>query len=162
MTVANLDDEDDTAIVPFLVWVLERGETDAQTYHATTARQAAEKRAREDYSRDPSWQEAYTVRDGATGDVWSVHVVVVQQPSFVAIAASEELMPPATHVLWGGNVLCEDLRLRSVPRDWPDGQRWISLADVADGTPDPSDGCATCWAKAPGLIDGLRKIGKTR
>lgn len=60
-------------------------------------------------------------------------------------------MDPSTHVLWHGWALCEDDRLRGVPRDWPQGQRWISLRDLIDGTEAPSDLCSACWAKAPAL-----------
>lgn len=70
---------------------------------------------------------------------------------------NEVPMPPATHVLWGGMTLCEDLRLRGFPRDWPKGQRWISLGDVSKGLDLPSNHCAACWAKVPGLV--LRQIG---
>ena len=56
-------------------------------------------------------------------------------------------------------MLCEDKRLRGVPRDWPDDQRWISLKDVADGVEAPVDRCETCWNKAPSLVVGLRLIG---
>lgn len=105
---------------------------------------------------------AYCARDGVTGRIWTVLVGVVAQPSFVALDVYEIPMPPATHVLWGGHVLCEDLRLRGVPRDGPDGQRWISLKDVADGAAAPDDRCETCWTKAPGLVDGIRQIGSDR
>jgi len=71
-------------------------------------------------------------------------------------------MPPATHVLWGGLVLCEDLRLRGVPGDWPVGQRWISLKDVADGVAAPPDRCEACWVKVPTRIEELRQIGEVR
>jgi len=79
----------------------------------------------------------------------------------LAQLGDEVPMPPATHVLWGGHVLCEDKRLRGVPRDWPSGQRWISLKDVADGTDAPPDRCEACWTKAPELVAGLRQIGST-
>ena len=125
---------------------------------------AAERRARDDYADKTSWQETgwrahYYVRDGVTGQIWDVLVGVVPQPSFVTITALKLAMSPATHVLWGGRVLCEDLRLRGVPRDWPADQRWISLKDIADGADAPPDHCAACWSKAPGLVEGIRKIG---
>lgn len=69
-------------------------------------------------------------------------------------------MTATTHVLWEGRVLCEDLRLRGVPRDWPTGQRWISLADAADGNAAPSDRCATCWSRVPEFFDRLRPFRK--
>jgi hypothetical protein len=69
-------------------------------------------------------------------------------------------MPGAIHVLWGGNALCEDKRLRGVPRDWPEDQRWISLKDVADGTEVSADlWCEACFTKAAGLVAGIRQIG---
>ena len=161
----NLDDafdDDGTASIPFTVWLIDGTEADARSYTAAIARHAAECRARDDYQGDPSWQASYRVRDGVTGQIWDVTVGVVQQPSFVAVAASKVPMIAATHVLWGGNVLCEDLRLRGVPRDWPDGQRWASLKEVADGLEAPPDRCEACWTKAPGLVEGLLQIGKRR
>ena len=146
---------------PFAVWRQDGSDTAVRIVQAQSARQAAEQRAREDH-QDPIWQSptTYRVRDGATGQIWDVSVGVVQEPSFVALDAHEIEMPPATHVLWGGRVLCEDLRLRLVPRDWPEGQRWISLKDVAGDVEQPPDYCATCRSKASGLIEGLRQIGK--
>lgn len=153
-------DADDEA-VPFMVWPMDSSETgSARLYSAATARQAAERRAKDDYGGDPAWKERYLVRDGVTGQIWDVIVGVVQEPSFVAVTALRVPMRAATHVLWGGRVLCEDLRLRSVPRDWPEGQRWISLKDVADGAAAPADRCFTCWNKAPGFVEDLRQIGR--
>jgi hypothetical protein len=149
-------DADHIDVVPFSVWPLDGGEAAARAYRAANAKQAAEKRARDDYGGDPSWKQAYCVRDGATGRLWQIVVGVVEQPSFVAATAQEIPMPPATHVMWGGRVLCEDLRLRGVPRDWPAGQRWISLKEVADGAAAPPDRCEACWSKAPILVDGIR------
>jgi hypothetical protein len=148
--------------VPFLVWPIQGDEADGRSYTAATARQAAECRGRDDYDGYPTWQESYRVRDGVTGQIWDVIVGVVQEPSFVAIAALKVPMLAAMHVLWGARVLCEDLRLRGVPRDWPEGQRWTSLRDVADGAAAPLDRCEACWAKAPGLVEGLLQIGKKR
>lgn len=155
-------DEND---VPFTVWRMGGLEADARAFRAATARQAAEQCAHAEYVEDPAWQHdhrVYYVRDGATGRFWTVTVGLVHEPSFVAVGAREIPMPSATHVLWGGRVLCEDLRLRGVPRDWPDGQRWISLKDVADGAAAPPDHCEACWTKAPGLVEGIRQIGVNR
>ena len=147
----------------FTVWPEAGSDADARTIPAPTAKQAAEKRAREDWlAGATTWPISYCARDGLTGNVWVVDVTIAMEPSFVTIDAREIPMSPATHVLWGGRVLCEDLRLRRVPRDWPDGQRWISLKDVADGTEAPPDRCGACWTKAPGLVDGLLQIGKDR
>lgn len=144
----------------FAVWPKDGSAADAWTIGAPTAKQAAEQRAREDgLAGVTGWPIAYCARDNLTGNVWVVDVMIEMEPSFVAIDVREVPMSPATHVMWGGRVLCEDLRLRRVPRDWPVGQRWISLKDVADGAEDPPDRCETCWAKAPGLVDGLRQIG---
>jgi len=151
----DLDDD----LVSFSVWPRAGSDADVRCYRAESARNAAERAARDDY--DPAVAEyAYGVRDGESGKIWSIVVGVVPQPSFVAIDAQEIEMPAGTHVLWGGHALCEDMRLRGVPRDWPAGQRWISLKDVADGAARPVDGCATCWDKAPGLVEGFMKIGK--
>ena len=146
---------------PFAVWRQDGLDTAAHDVRASNAKQAAEQRAREDY-QDPSWQSpaTYRVRDGQTGQLWDVTVGLVQEPSFVALDTLEIEMSPSTHVLWGGNVLCEDLRLRHVPRNWPADQRWISLRDVADGTPRPDESCEACWTKALKLIDNLLEIGK--
>jgi len=154
---------DPGANIPFAVWPQDGTEVNARAYTAVSAKQAAEKRAADDYKA--SGQECasvYCVRDGRTGTIWTVLVGVVREPSFVALDAEEVLLPAATHVLWGGRVLCKDLRLRGVPRDWPDGQRWISLKDVADGAALPDDGCVACWKKAPDLVTALKQIGADR
>lgn len=149
---------------PFVVWRQEGPDLAVHVVEAPSAKQAAEQWAREEARQDPSWQAPvmYRVRDGVTGQIWDVIVGLVHEPSFVALDTREVKMRPATHVLWGGNVLCEDLRLRYVPREWPEGQRWISLKDVADGEPRPTDGCVKCWDKAPVLVEGLMQIGKRR
>lgn len=149
---------------PFAVWRQEGPDLAVHVVAAPSARQAVEKWAREEYQHDPSWSApaTYRVRDGSTGQIWDITVGIVQEPSFVALDTREIEMRPATHVLWGGKVLCEDLRLRHVPRDWPVKQRWISLKDIADGAARPDDGCDACWTKAPGLVEGLLQIGKTR
>lgn len=149
--------------IPFAVWPKDRSDTDARTFQALSAQQAAEQCAREDWlAGATSWPIAYCARDGLSGTIWIVDVTLASQPSFVAVDVREVLMAAATHVLWGGRVLCEDLRLRRVPRDWPVGQLWVSLKEVADGEPAPPDRCETCWTKAAGLVDGLRQIGKKR
>ncbi|HSX22900.1 MAG TPA: hypothetical protein VLE97_09025 [Gaiellaceae bacterium] len=145
----------------FLVWPAHGTESDGKAYRAAIARHAAEKRARDDYDGgDPAWRGTYRVRDGVTGKVWLVTVFVVHEPSFRAVDASEEAMQPATHVLWSGHALCEDLRLRGVPRDWPADQRWISLKDAADAVFVVTNRCVRCWSKVPGLLDELRQIGQ--
>lgn len=148
---------------PFAVWRQEGSDPTVHVVSAPSAKHAAEHRAAVD-RQDPSWiaPAIYRVRDGATGQVWDVTVDLVQVPSLVAIDTREVAMLPATHVLWGGNVLCEDPRLRFVPRNWPTGQRWISLQEVADGSARPNDGCDACWTKAPKLVEGLLQIGKSR
>lgn len=146
----------------FAVWRQDGLESDARAVQARSVDHAAEQRAREDY-QDPSWvPTVYRVRDGQTGRIWDVTVGVVQEPSFVALDAREVPMLPATHVLWGGRALCKDLRLRGVPRDWPDDQDWISLKDVADGAAVPPDRCEACWAEAPALVEGIRQMGSDR
>lgn len=166
---SNRHDTDDDLEGPFAVWPKDGSDVDARPYRAATARQAAERRARDDYALvgvDRDWPIAYCARDGLTGKIWTVLVGVVAQPSFVALDAYEVEMPPTVHVLWGGQALCEDLRLRGVPRDWPSGQSWISLRDVADGvgiaSDDPRACCEVCWAKAPRIIAGLKQIGADR
>ena len=154
-----LEDLDLTAIIPFMVWPLDGNEADARRYNAATARQAAEKCAEDDYQDEDEWSIAYFVRDMATGHRWEIRVGMVPQPSFLAIEARVIPMQPATHVLWGGKVLCPDLRLRGVPSSWPAGQRWLSLADVANGAIAPGDRCEDCWSKAPVLVEGIHHIG---
>lgn len=155
--------KEDTAI-PFTIWPKDASEADAREIHAWTAKHAAEKRAKEDWIREAQsdWPITYCVRDGVNGTIWIVDVAIASQPTFVAIDAQEMEMPEGTHVLWGGRVLCEDLRLRDVPRDWPAGQCWISLKDVADGAEAPANRCERCWAKAPSFIAGLRQIGSMK
>ena len=156
----------DLCPAPFAVWRRDASENGAQFLQAVSARHAAEQRAREEYwsSTDPSWRSpaAYRVRDGSTGRTWDVIVDLVHEPSFIAREATEVAMPPATHVLWSGRVLCEDPRLADVPGRWPEAQRWISLRDVADGVQAPEDVCASCWKRVPGLVSGLSLIGAYR
>ncbi len=155
MTRSN--DED----IPFAIWPKTASDVDAKTIHALSAKQAAERQAGEDWKGGQAdWPITYCVRDGVSGAIWAIDVTIATQPTFVAYDAREIEMPASTHILWGGHALCEDLRLRCVPRDWPAGQRWISLKDVADGGDLPPDPCATCWAKAPDLVENLRQIGK--
>lgn len=147
----------------FKVWSKDGSDVEARTVLAPTAKQAAEQIAREDWlAGATTWPTAYCVRDGLRGTRWDISVTLAMEPTFVVDDIQEIPMASSTHVLWGGRVLCEDLRLRHVPRDWPDGQRWISLKDVADGTEAPPDPCETCWTKAPGLVDGIRQIGSCR
>jgi hypothetical protein len=158
--LTNRPEYDDNLDVPFAVWPKDGSDADARIFHAPGAKQAAEQHARENWlAGATSWPIAYCVRDCVRGTIWVVDVVLATRPSFIAIDAREVPMSPATHVLWGGGALCQDLRLRHVPRNWPDGHRWISLKDVADGAEAPSDRCEVCWTKAPGLVDGLRQIG---
>jgi hypothetical protein len=155
------------ASVPFSVWRKEGADADARAYSALSAKQAAEKHAREDWiAGEARWPITYCVRDGVNGTLWAIDVAIATQPTFVAIEAREIEMPASTHVLWGGRVLCEDLRLSSVPGDWPAGHRWISLKDIADGSEADfqerfalPDRCASCWAKVPGLVEGIGKEG---
>lgn len=147
----------------FAVWGENAPEAEAQKVRASSARSAAEHQARLAWSAgQENWPTSYRVRDGVTGDLWIVVVTVVSQPSFVATDAHVVPMPPATHVLWGGRTLCSDRRLRGVPSGWPLDQRWTSLEDVANGAVPPPDRCEACWAKAPALVDGIRRIGTPR
>ena len=155
----RLEDLDLTAVIPFMVWPIDGKEADARRYTASTARDAAEKCAQDDYDDEDEWSIAYYVRDESTGHRWEIRVAMVPQPSFLTIEARTIPMPPATHVLWGGKVVCPDLRLAGVPSSWPAGQRWISLADVANGATEPADRCEACWSKAPVLVEGIRHIG---
>lgn len=74
-----------------------------------------------------------------------------------AVSCPEVPMSPATHVLWGGRVQCGNPRLSGYPVDWPEGQRWISLKDVTDGSEPPSDRCEACWTEAVETIAALRR-----
>jgi len=146
----------------FAVWPKDGIDTDVRTYAAPDVRIAAELRALDDARADVDarpWPITYCVRDDRSGTIWLVDVDLVHRPTFVTLDAREVEMTAATHVLWGGRVLCEDRRLATVPGSWPTGQRWTSLKDVADGTVAPPDRCETCWIKVHGLIAGLRQIG---
>jgi hypothetical protein len=148
---------------PFTVWPkTAASEVDAYSIRACSAKHAAEKRARADWTNEgqASWPVTYCVRDGESGTIWEIDVAIASQPTFVAYEAREIEMPAATHILWGGHALCGDLRLRCVPRDWPAGHRFMSLKAIADGETAPPDRCAGCWEKAPTLVDELRQIGR--
>jgi hypothetical protein len=140
----------------------ERGVVYVPIYSLDTAADAAEAYADHVHDhrdgRESTWPLVFRVRcpDGTTRD-FEVYRDFV--PEF---SVHEVPMSPATHVLWGGEAVCRDGRLRGVPGDWPEGQRWISLQDVADGAAEPSDRCERCWLAAPGLVAGLRQIGARR
>jgi len=160
---SNRPESEDYLDAPFAVW-LEGNETDVRYYYDWNARRAAQQRARDDRDLAYAWPVTYCARDGVTGQIWKVRIDRVMQPAFVALDAIEIPMPPTVHVLWGGDVLCEDPRLRrlKVPGNWPEGQRWISLKDVAGGVQAPVDRCEKCWAKAPAIVAELRQIGSDR
>lgn len=107
-----------------------------------------------------TWPLRFRVR-GPDGSVQDFDVDREFVPEFTAHAAP---MQQALHVLWGGKALCEHALLRGEPGRWPEGQRWISLRDVADRADVPSDHarCEVCWKRAPGLVEGLRQIGAGR
>ena len=160
--MVNRPEFDEDIEVPFSVWPKDGAEAEARSYHAWSAQRAAEQRAREDYGTDATrpWPAVYCAKDSMTGQIWTVTVGVGMQPTFTAIDAQEVRMTPATHVLWGDNVLCADLRLRSrSQRDWPESQRAISLDDVRKGAL-PADRCDLCWAKAPGLVTEILEMMK--
>lgn len=71
--------------------------------------------------------------------------------------ASTLALPPATHVLWNGCVLCDDARLQGVPGSWPVGQRWIALNDIEGIETPPLDRCGACWAVALARLEELRR-----
>ena len=151
----------DLCPTPFAIWPKDGSDADARIFHALSPHGAAEQCAREDWLAGATiWPIAYCARNGITGKLWVVDVTLASQPSFIATDAREVPMAAVTHVMWGCHVLCEDLRLRRVPRDWPVGQRWISLKDVANGIKAPPDPCVVCWDKVPEAVDGLRQIGK--
>ncbi len=137
---------------PFTVWNVAGV---AHTYYAEDTRRAAEQHARLDDANNPKrcWPTTYRVRDESTGDIWAVCVDLV--PMLVAINTREIPMPPATHVLWGDDVLCKDLRLQGA---WPEGQHAIALPGVAEGAEEPSDHCAVCWSAARKLVADLRRM----
>jgi hypothetical protein len=142
--------------VQFTVWREIGDDVDARSYTAVTHEQAAELRALDDHwtsHQKIHWPIAYRVRNDVTGDIWIVTVDLVPQPSFKATQAKALAMEPATHVLWHGRTLCDDRRLRGVPRDWPQGQRWLSLDDAINQIGDPPDRCKECWIKLDARLD---------
>ena len=143
------------AIWRFTVWRMIGNDSEPRSYNTETARDAAELRAQDDYwasSEKMRCPIAYRVRNDSSGMIWIVTVDLVPQPSFRATQVKEIPMEPATHVLWHGRTLCDDLRLRSVPRDWPVGQRWLSLDAVIEQD-DPPDRCKECWIKLDARFD---------
>ena len=147
----------------FDVWPM-ADEASVRTYIASSPEGAAKQRARDDYAAEEGFARDgdYLVRDRLTDRVYRIAVDYYMRPEFVAGEPREVPMPPAVHVLWGGQAICDDKRVGGLPKDWPDGQRWISLRDVADGAAAPADRCSACWDKAPGLVAGLRRIGADR
>jgi len=146
----------------FVVWP-DGDDAGARPCEELSAERAAERRAREDWlAGEETWPHDYRVRDEETGTTWVVGVTVALEPTFVTITAHEVSMPAATHVLWGGAAVCRDPRLRGLPGRWPDGQRWISLRDVASGVELPIDGCDKCRLAAPSLVAEIRQIGAPR
>lgn len=151
-------------------------ETVARTIRAIGPQQAAEQIATDAGADELTWvlhsdairarrTEAlpvtYVVRDMRTGVVWMVDVGIVVEPRFVGTGLREVPMPPATHVVWGSDALCADLRLADLDA-WPEDQQRVTLRDVYDGAKPPTDACATCWTKAPSFVDRLMQIGRPR
>lgn len=183
--MANRPEFDEDIDILFTVWADayalhpdRKSEDSGRKLSATTARAAAERCAMYDWAEAPSnrqqnWPCTYTVRDGASGQIWTVTVDIVMQPTFVSIDANEVEMQPATHVVWGDKVMCEDLRFSRpdwhadkpsgrwpIPRaEWPAGQRSISLDEVRDGAV-PEDPCELCWSRATKTVADILKLMK--
>ena len=99
-----------------------------------------------------AWPTTYCVLD-AEGRLWRVLVDRVTRPSYTAIEVEEEPpMLPAVHVLWQGQVACEDARLTGVPATWPEGQQWMSLTEFSTGADPIGIRCEVCWRRAPGAL----------
>lgn len=154
----------------YAIWPKEGSDVVARIFQASCAQEAAQQCAREDWlAGATSWPITYWARHGITGTIWSVVVTLATQPWFVVTSLIRSEIPPTTHILWGGHVLCGDLRLRNVPGDWPEGQRWISLKDVVDGHVTDfqerfalPDRCKACWDKSPDLVARIRQNGSDR
>jgi hypothetical protein len=175
----SMHEEDEGCDLFFEVWKVS-AETDRRTVRAIGPQEAAELIASEVLD-EFTWQSSssgcwcghqhsdvlgvealpvtYGVRSLRTGEIWLVDVGVVMEPRFVGTDLREVPMPPATHVVWGARVLCEDLRLADLSA-WPDGQQRVTLSDVHAGAKPPADACVECWARAPGFVDGLLQIGR--
>src|SRR5271169_714448 len=100
----NRRDEEE---VPFAVWPKAASDADAKNIRALSAKQAAERQAREDWKAGQAdWPITYCVRDGMSGVIWAIDVTIATQPTFVAYDAREIEMPAGMHILWGGHALC--------------------------------------------------------
>lgn len=181
--MANSSEFDEDVDIMFTVW--RDGDASARSVHrAITAKQAAEQRARvdneanldDDAAPPLDWPLTYLAQDHVSGQIWRVTVDAVMRPVFISLHASEIPMQPATHVVWGEKVLCEDLRLSQPDREairagkadadkrkllpsdqFPSGQRFVSLADVRDGAV-VEDPCEACWANASERVAAILKM----
>ena len=104
-----------------------------------------------------AWPTTYCVLDG-DGHLWHVLVDRVTRPSYVAISVEEtQPMMPAVHILWHGDVACEDVRLAGAPSSWPEGQRWMSLSEFGLGHDPDGIRCEACWERAPALVERMSR-----
>jgi len=130
-----------------------------RTVVAANVMQAAKEAARLDDAERRPWPARYEIREAATGRAYCAAVARVSQPQYEVLELDALPMDPAVHVLWGGAALCEDQRLAGV-RDWPAGQRWVSLSEVAKGAALPT--CARCRTRADEVIASIRDISSSR
>lgn len=150
-------------MIPYRVWLTDEREEDARSVTAECVRDAAIGVAESDYQEGMTFPQVYQVKNMLTDEVKTADVHMRMEPMFRVIAIETVPMPPAVHALWGGNALCEDGRLRCVPAEWPDDQKWLGLPDLrADAKMIEQITCALCKKKAPLIISGLEEIGARR
>lgn len=149
----------------YMVWRDDEDEAEcARKYEAYDVHDAAQDAAAWDHSnRDGwewSWPIVYKVRDVATDQLWAIEVDRETVPEFHAGREAPYPMPPAVHVLYSQRTMCEDIRLRSVPGSWPEGQTWISIDDAAT-KPEQLEKvtCAGCAKRTKWHIEARAAIG---
>lgn len=94
----------------------------------------------------------------AEGQLLVARVDRVTRPVYTAIAVAEvEPMGPTVHVLWHGQVACQDVRLAGSPSSWPEWQVWMSLLEFSVGSVPHTSVCEECWKAAPALVKELAR-----
>lgn len=156
----------------YRVWRPELDETEednGQEYGALDVASAARRYA-EDGANHRSWEhfpvvvhvrviDPAQVGHAKHDKVFVVEVEQIAVPEYVAGKPLPLEMEPATHALWSGRPICNDIRLTLPLAKWPEGQTWVDLQAFVETVKTGCAKCATCLRRAKLHLDGLKQIG---